>query len=521
MATNGPSVFRLGAMLKADASAGTLSNIKTTSQINSGIREIKHAVAAIELDDGYRKKKREDERSLQNRITNIVEEEIKISKINKIKLLNDWRVVMRIAKVDELRKDINLYMSNFNRELDNKDAILQMLDADIDEAEEQYHIALNNHFVHLQQLTNLQDNRIKALFKEFDKDVNELEIEFSSEFNQIKDNFEEEQNEINKMLKFIQMEKEVKELKQKENFRQMKENLLSAIKEKNTKTQEKIQKMTDNELNIFNSELNDIKAKAKEKNQLDKNYIDELNTLDRKITALKSKVDKLTDLHKQLKTKIKQNQEDWEQKNRSLKDEKEKIMKSYKKLKVKMIAFRNGQKDKLKNLVKNSYDCNSKLREYIDLSEKILRLAEICRRLETEKEKILPYYTSSDGSQDDITLPNPDKIVGIDPKLYDEIEALKNFWKRYNKVLLDVVSIRKQKEEIEKQNELLKSMLQQYYDGFTVNNAVLNSKENPLLIIENHNHLYNVLEDPSSKITLQDANQIYNEVNKQYFFSKF
>lgn len=430
---------------------------------------------------------------------------------------------MRIAKVDDLRKDITLYLKYFNRELDNKDAILQMLDADIDEAEEQYQIALNNHFVHLQQLTSLQDNRIKGLFKEFDKDVSELEMEFKLEFSQIKDNFEEEQNEINKMLRFLHAEMEMKETKQRENFRQMKDNLLASIKEKNTKTQEKIQKMADNEVNIFNSELNDIKAKAKEKNQLDKTYIEDLNTLDRKISALKKKVDKFTEDHKQLRTKIKQNQEDWDQKNKSLKDEKEKIMKSYKKLKAKMIAFRNGQRNMLKNLVKNSFECNRQFQEYIDLSEKILRMAEICRRLETEKEKILPYYSNSEVIQNEIVLPNPEKISGIDMKFYDEIEALKNFWKRYNKVLLDLESIKKQKEEIEKQNQLLKNLLQKYYDGFTVNNIVMNSKDNPLLIIDPQNPnaaLDHLLEDNQNHFTHQHGNQIYDEVMKQFYFAK-
>jgi hypothetical protein len=425
---------------------------------------------------------------------------------------------MRIAKIDELRKDITLYLQNFNRELDNKDAILQMLDADIEEAEEHYSIALNNHFIHLQQLINLQDNRIKGLFKEFDKDVNELEMEFKAEFSQIKESYEEEENEINKMLLFINNEKNLKEAKQRDNFRQMKENLLSMIKEKNTKIQEKIQKMADNEVNIFNSELNDIKAKAKEKNQLDKNYTDELNSLDRQIAALKKKVDKLTETYKHMKTKIKQNVEDWDLKNKSLKDEKEKIMESYKKLKDKMMSFRNDQRDKLKKLVKNSYDCKSKLNGYIDLCEKILRLAEICRRLETEREKILPYFKNTEVVQSEVVLPQFDKIFGVDENIYDEIESLRNFWKRYNKVLLDSIAVKRQKEEIEKQNELLKNLLQQCYDGLTVNNVVMNSKENPLLIIDNQNNLYYTLEDKKQTHTLQEGNQIRNEFIKQKKF---
>jgi len=85
------------------------------------------------------------------------------------------------------------------------------------------------------------------------------------------------------------------------------------------------------------------------------------------------------------------------------------------------------------------------LKDYIKLSEKILKMAEICRRLETEKEKILPFYENSDVVVEDINLPKPMDILGIDGKFYDEMDSLKNFWKRYNKVLLDVIAIKKAK----------------------------------------------------------------------------
>jgi len=116
----------------------------------------------------------------------LVDEELKYSKINKLKLNADWRVIMRIAKVDELRKLIEMNMDYFERELNYKDAILQMLDKDIEEAEEHYSIALRNHFIHINQLISLQESRIKGLTEEFNKDVINLENEFTNEFNHIK-----------------------------------------------------------------------------------------------------------------------------------------------------------------------------------------------------------------------------------------------------------------------------------------------------------------------------------------------
>lgn len=84
-----------------------------------------------------------------------------------------------------------------------------------------------------------------------------------------------------------------------------------------------------------------------------------------------------------------------------------------------------------------------KLKSYQRLGEKILKTAELCRKLETEKEKVLPFYESD---ADTVNEPDIDieKISGLDKtKAYEEFKMLDNFYKRYNKVHLDKLAIEK------------------------------------------------------------------------------
>ncbi len=53
-------------------------------------------------------------------------------------------------------------------------------------------------------------------------------------------------------------------------------------------------------------------------------------------------------------------------------------------------------------MTNNSRNTVLKLKEFALLGEKILKTAELCRRLETEKEKVLPFY---EGSVDDDEIP--------------------------------------------------------------------------------------------------------------------
>jgi hypothetical protein len=523
--------IHLGELLKAEPEVEVPGATRRIVKTYSDHKEILYPKALLSELTGpeLEKRKLEDKKEFdaqvirRNHLQKIYEEELQHSRINRMKLLNDWRIIMRIAKIDEIRKYLTLYMQIFERDLDDKDAILQMLDRDITEAEDHYNIALTNHFIHVKQLMALQDSRIKGLFREFEKDVSELENEFGTEFDEIKKQFEQEQREILRMLHNIQETYNKKISKLNQDFQELKNSQIQKINEVYSHAQENNKKAGTDVHNKFSNEMNDIKQKSDDKNRQDTDGIEKLNALEKEVLAKKKKVEKFNEEVKTLKIKIKQNNEDWDLKNQSLKNEKEKIMKSYRILKDKLIAFRNNQREKLKKLVKNSWDCETKLKSYIKLAEKILKLAEISRRLEIEKEKILPYYENSDIEQNENNAVDEklEPILGVNPVLYEEVEALQNFWKRYNKVKLDVIAIKQQRAMVEKNNEILKNYLQQYYDGFKVNNVVM-TNENPLLRIErvDSTEPIKVIDGGNQLGTLvQEGNQIVSETRKQRVFA--
>ena len=56
-----------------------------------------------------------------------------------------------------------------------------MLDRDLDEAEEQYQMALRNHLIHVNELIDLQSSRLRGLDEEFERDVDIIQNEFNGE----------------------------------------------------------------------------------------------------------------------------------------------------------------------------------------------------------------------------------------------------------------------------------------------------------------------------------------------------
>ena len=188
----------------------------------------------------------------------------------------------------------------------------------------------------------------------------------------------------------------------------------------------------------------------------------------------------------------------------------------YHALKKKMSHMREDKEKHLGSLSLDALNCTEKLKEYQRLGEKILKTAELCRKLETEKEKVLPFYQS-----DPDTMNEPDidieKISGLDKQqAFQEFKMLDNFYKRFNKVHLDKLAIEKQKATLEKENLFFKNLLKQYLDGVSVNDDVMNAN-NPLLVVNNKVNLNRppVVPDEGRNITKIEGNFEVNNLALQ------
>ncbi|CAE7942986.1 DRC2 [Symbiodinium necroappetens] len=199
------------------------------------------------------------------------------------------------------------------------------------------------------------------------------------------------------------------------------------------------------------------------------------------------------------KQKIAQNRQECEERNQQLRTEKDHIAKHFQELKAKMNHFRTEGKKRLADLTMNARNCIKSLKDQLGLAERILKTAELCRKFETEREKVLPFYLSRDILQEfeegELEFGDEDLKEEIRKELtdvgIDEWTYLDNFFKRYNKVKLDFHAVEQEGKRLTKENVQLRSILKQFLDGVSVNEDVL-SAPNPLLVVNgkvNLNHV--------------------------------
>ncbi|XP_017495318.3 dynein regulatory complex subunit 2 isoform X3 [Manis javanica] len=152
--------------------------------------------------------------------------------------------------------------------------------------------------------------------------------------------------------------------------------------------------------------------------------------------------------------------------------------------------------------------------------EKILKLAEICRKFETEEEKVLPFYSSglTPKEQGEIEEIKPEELTEELAKVIANYTGMENFWKRYNKVKLEQLSLQHRHAQLLEINGKLREMLKRYLDGISVSDEVL-SQLNPLFIV---NHRSNLPEPSFTHPTQPGDNQpptTYNIIEAAHVIS--
>ncbi|NXX26961.1 DRC2 protein, partial [Nicator chloris] len=103
--------------------------------------------------------------------------------------------------------------------------------------------------------------------------------------------------------------------------------------------------------------------------------------------------------------------------------------------------------------------------------QRILRLAEMCRRLETEEEKVLPFYPSSLAEWEQ---QNARSILQETPReplaqAMQDYVGLERFWQRFNKAKLEEKALEQARATLANRNHNLRGLLQQYLAGPALN----------------------------------------------------
>lgn len=382
--------------------------------------------AINELDEKQRKLLEMEEakkaaRAARQELKERLEVEKRNSNMNRLKIQNQWRKIMRLAKVETLRKDIEILSQNHERDLDRKDAVIQMLDRDLEESEEQFQMALRSHLEQVDALIDFHDSRLLKLEQGFDRDLSALDKEFVTEKNFLIDQHQEEVNELNGIIATIDSYEQEKEAEARQEHEQLREEIrnksLDAINVLRITLDSQIEELEQQFENTHLTYLQNTDTRTTDF----KNLTSKDQELSKEIEIKVRKIERYTASARHWRIKIAQSGREHGERNQLLLAEKRSIRGHFQKLKERMIKVREEQQKRLLNLTQEANNTQDSLKEQIEVStswiwvvllmnpvlsvadffvfyiqraSRILNLAELARKKETEREKVLAFDTS-------------------------------------------------------------------------------------------------------------------------------
>lgn len=440
--------------------------------------------------------------------------------LNTRRINEKWRQIMRKAKVEELKKEIEVLSQNHERAVDRKDGIIQKLDRDLEEAEEQYRTSLRAQHQVVDSLIDLQYLRLKELEQEFLDSVRDLVSEFEAEKTEVTNVHQRNKKDISDIMAAMELEFQDAETESRHEFESQREEIKNRNSEEYQVLKLRLESIIEELERHFDQAHQAYLSSTNSRNEAFKTLTKSDATSARIIEKRMRKLMRMQDSLSHWRAKIASNSREWEERNKSLRAEKDILAKHYHNLKASLDRFRSSQAGKLKAICINSGNAITDLNTRLNLAEQILHLSELCRKLETESEKVLPFGGDAadkvdafaaevaaeaakgegakgepaGGAGDEAGSSSGDTVhmssYGVDGegKEIEEWDYLNCFFKRLNRVTVDNESIRREKLKLDASNKELRHVLKKYLDGISVNEDVINDPTNPLFVVNNKVH---------------------------------
>ncbi|VDP81522.1 unnamed protein product [Echinostoma caproni] len=413
-----------------------------------------------------------------------LEKEEKITRLNQFKLIHHWRTIMRETKSHELKRDIDILSQTFERIIDRKDSIIKTLIKDLNEAEEQHMMSLRSHLDNVDRMIELQNGRLQKLRTDYETELQLLISEFGREEDFLIAQHGKQLDDLKDIFVALDSTYTAKEADAKTEQHSMKDEL----KNKNLEDKHALRISLETKVNHlwfdFKTALSQYNKTTEEKIS----FFENLKAKDEKSAAeIEMQMRKLQRISEHIgicKRRMAKVSKEFEEKNKHLRDEREKLVAHFQNLKTQLNKLRESQHEKLVKVSLESGAATKRVQQLLTKAERIIKLAEHCRKYETEEEKVIPFYSSSLTLEEEKLVNEAYYIEGDSDlaKIMRRCAPLEMFWRRFNKVQLDRLAIIKERDMLQQENLQLRSLLKQYLDGISVNEEVIAGK-NSLVVI--------------------------------------
>ncbi|KAI5109153.1 coiled-coil domain-containing protein 65 [Silurus meridionalis] len=413
-----------------------------------------------------------------------LQKEERNSKVNLHKLNQLWRVNLRQTRAAELRNDFAILSQTFERVVDCKDNVIKLLVCDLNEAEQQSALAHRSHLQCVDRLLDVQKSRIATIESHWNTSIKELSTECNTDREHILNQHQQDIEYLEAGTFAIEQHYTEIESEARQDYQSSRDDIKNRdIEEKHTlriQMEGKVDKLWQQ----FQEEQQKY-TEATEDRQIAFNSLRATDQLNAQEADLQMRhMQKLQATINALRSHLSCSQREYEASANDLRLECEDVGEKVQQLRAKLSSAQAADRTQLANHTMYSNNTIKKLQDIIGKGEMLLRVADVCRKLETEHEKVLPFYTSS-LTAEELSQEKAHAMEAMSEELAQtmmDYTDLEKFWQRYNKVRLERLCLEREKKVLRWENQQLRILLKQYLDGISVSDEIL-KQQNSLLML--------------------------------------
>ncbi|XP_072384937.1 dynein regulatory complex subunit 2 isoform X1 [Diabrotica undecimpunctata] len=338
--------------------------------------------------------KRRKEQLIATFMKKKVKKEEAFSRLNLAKINQNWHQILRRAKCQEMKDNVEHLRKWIERVVRYKNQTISRLVKELDEAEDDYLTNYTSHSNHIDNILEKQHNYVDKLNNQYQDDLNELLRCADKEQSNILSNADEERMYLQTIL--YRQELNEKAMKKEADL------YMQKYYEDKQELQSKIDKMRQAREEVCSFIWNDIEATVQryiERTDPRRMHLAELKILDSE-TAIeviqnKERIQQEEALKDQLKKELEEVQIAQEQQLTTLNEELDVLQKQFNNIRTALHRDLQLDDKKLKLLVEAASSTKNYMENLLRKGNDILFLVETCKKLETEREKLSKWFSST------------------------------------------------------------------------------------------------------------------------------
>lgn len=308
---------------------------------------------------------------------------------------------MREAKSNELREAATVMAQTHSRTMDRKNALLQSLETEVDDAETQHRRAASDHVARVETLLRLHANRARETSDRFATDARLVAESFKNEQLEIKEKHQRHRRDMLDVLDAMEKAHESFFVARRARFETAREEIKSrnaeafeAAKNKLEAAVRACERMCEEAHKTYVSGT-DTRAASFE--QLTARDSQSARTIESRMRDL----GRLARGVRRAKGALESQTREWRAKNKALRLEKERVRDHAHALAATTKRGRAEANAKLKALLAGSNGALKSLDARLTHAERVLKLAAAARRLETERERVAPFLEEEESFEEE------------------------------------------------------------------------------------------------------------------------